>query len=31
LKRYGDIVIDIETIPQPIEIAIDLPFEVAET
>ena len=30
LKRYGDIVIDMETIPQPFEIAIDLPFEVAE-
>jgi hypothetical protein len=31
LKRYGDIVIDMETIPQPFEIAIDFPFEVAET
>jgi Tn3 transposase DDE domain len=31
LKRYGNIFIDIETIPQPFEIAIDLLFEIAET
>jgi TnpA family transposase len=30
LKRYGDIVIDMKTKPQPFEIAINLPFEIAE-
>jgi hypothetical protein len=31
LKHYGDIAIDMETIPQPYEIAINLPLEIAET
>jgi TnpA family transposase len=30
LKRYGDLVVDMETIPQPFESAINLPIEIAE-
>lgn len=31
LKRYGDYVVDMENIPQPLEGAIALPIEIAES
>ncbi len=31
LKRYGDFVIDLQTVPQPLEGAMTLPDEVMET
>ncbi len=31
LKRYGDYVVDLQNIPQPLEVAIPLPIEIAET
>jgi hypothetical protein len=31
LKRYGDYVVDLQTIPQPFEGAILLPIEITET
>lgn len=31
LKRYGDYVVDLQNIPQPLEGAIPLPIEIAES
>jgi hypothetical protein len=31
LKRYGDFVVDLQTVPQPLEEAMTLPEEIMET
>jgi hypothetical protein len=31
LKRYGDFVVDLQTVPQPLEEAMPLPEEIMET
>ena len=31
LKRYGDYVVDLQTVPQPLEGAMLLPIEISET
>ena len=30
LKRYGDYVVDLTTIPEPLDLAVSLPIEIAQ-